>query len=239
MEYAQPRGFRDNIEPALITVNRARTRLCRGLPRRLTAVKIALPRAATAMARAQSGGAGQMYDFGQLGAMLQDADAAVGAAECHGFLCGQLCGPTQPDDTMWQEFLDLRTSDDRVAEECYRQVRGLMQDTRRQMWAEDFDFRLCLPDEDAGMAGRVEALAAWCQGFLTGFGLAPGAPVRMLSPDAQEWLGDMDMIARAGADEPDADDELALVQVEDHVRTGVMLIIEEMRAFSDAGSAEA
>lgn len=181
----------------------------------------------------------QMYGYQVLGEMLQDADAAVTAAECHGFLCGQLCSPTQPEDTLWQEFLDLRTADDRLAEECYRQVRGLMEDTQRQLWSEDFEFHLCLPDEDAAMAGRVVALAAWCQGFLTGFGLAQGAPARLLSDNVQEWLGDMDMIARAGVEEPDEDDEMALVQVQDHVRTGVMLVIEEMRAFPDAGAPEA
>lgn len=181
----------------------------------------------------------QMHGYRELDALLEDAQAAASAAECHGFLSGQLCGPAQPGDAVWQEFLDLRTTDDRLAEECQRQVRGLLEDTQRQLWSGDFEFRLCLPDEDSAMGERVAALADWCRGFLSGFGLVPGAPARLLSDSVQEWLGDMDMIARAGVDEPDEDDEMALVQVAEHVRTGVLLVIEEMRAFADAGLPEA
>lgn len=180
-----------------------------------------------------------MIGFREFGEVLEDADAAVTAAECHGFLSGQLCAPGVPDEALWQEFLDLRTDDDERAENCYARVRDVVEDTRRQLWSGDFDFRLCLPDEDEDLATRVAALAAWCQGFLTGLGLAPGAPARLLSDEAQEWLGDMDMIARAGVEDPDADDELALEQVHEHVRAGVMLVIEEMRAFNDTGPTEA
>lgn len=179
-----------------------------------------------------------MSAYRELGESLLAAGAAVAAAECHGFLSGQSCGAVPPEESLWQEFLDLRTGDDRLAGECHEQVRRLLEDTRRQLWSEDFDFRLCLPDDDAALPERVEALAAWCQGFLAGFGLAPDAPARLLSGDVQEWLKDMDMIARAGVDEPDEDDELALAQVAEHVRTGVMLVIEEMRASSGAGAAE-
>lgn len=180
-----------------------------------------------------------MSGYRELGASLQAADAAVSAAECHGFLSGQLCGVAPPEEEVWREYLDLRTGDDRLADACGDHVRHLIDETQRQLQSEDFDFRLCLPDDDVALPDRVQALAAWCQGFLAGFGLVPDVPERVLSGTVQEWLQDMDMIARAGVDEPDADDELALEQVVDHVRTGVLLVFEELRALSGAGAAEA
>lgn len=182
-----------------------------------------------------------MSGYPELGESLRAADAAVVAAECHGFLCGQLCGITAPDEEVWREFLDLRTEDDRLAENCRAQVRWMLEDMQRQLRSPDFDFRLCLPDDDDALPERVLALAAWCQGFLAGFGLVPDVPARLLSGEVQEWLRDLDMIARAGVDESaaDDDDELALEQVAEHVRTGVLLIFEELRAFSDTRAAEA
>lgn len=170
---------------------------------------------------------------------LQAAGAGVAAAECHGFLCGQLCSPNFPAGEPWQEFLNLRTADYAQVEDCHDRVRLLLEETRRQLWSEEFDFRLLVPDDGADMQERVQALAGWCQGFLYGLGLVEDLPPRVLSDDVQEWLKDVEMIARAGVDEPDADDELALAQVTDHVRTGVMLIMEELRVYCDRSEPEA
>ncbi|OGT81252.1 MAG: hypothetical protein A3H91_03875 [Gammaproteobacteria bacterium RIFCSPLOWO2_02_FULL_61_13] len=162
---------------------------------------------------------------------LSAAGAGVGAAECHGFLCGQLCSPHFPAEELWQEFLDLRTLDVARAEACHEHVRQLLYESRRQLASEEFDFQMLLPDDDTGMPERVQALAGWCRGFLSGLGLVEDLPARVLGDGIQEWLRDMDVISRVGVDEPDEEDETALMQVMEHVRTGVMLIREEMRMY--------
>jgi len=164
-------------------------------------------------------------------AALSTASAAVGAAECHGFLCGQLCSLQIPAEELWQEFLDLRTADEARIEGCHEHVRHLLRETRRQLASEEFDFQLLLPDDDVDIPERVQALAGWCRGFLSGLGLVEDLPARVLGDELQEWLRDVEMIGRAGAGEPDADDEVALMQVTEHVRAGVMLIREELRAY--------
>lgn len=45
--------------------------------------------------------------------------------------------------------------------------------------------------------------------------------------------------ADAGVDESDAADELALIQCAEHVRTGVMLIMEELRVYGNGENEEA
>ena len=162
---------------------------------------------------------------------LSAAGAGVGAAECHGFLCGQLCSPHFPAEELWQEFLDLRTLDDARAEDCHERVRQLLFETRRQLGSEDFEFQMLLPDDDVELPERVRALAGWCRGFLSGLGLVEDLPARVLGAEIQEWLRDMEMIGRAGVDEPDADDETTLMQVLEHVRTGMMPMREELRMY--------
>lgn len=162
---------------------------------------------------------------------LSAAGAGVGAAECHGFLCGQLCSLHFPAEELWQEFLDLHALDAARVDACHEHVRQLLHETRRQLAAEEFDFQMLLPDDDTNMLERVQALAGWCRGFLSGLGLVEDLPARVLGDGIQEWLRDVEMIGRAGVDEPDEEDEVALLQVMEHVRTGVMLIREEMRMY--------
>ncbi len=174
-----------------------------------------------------------MSGYEDFGSSLSAANAGVGVAECHGFLCAQLCGPHFPPEELWQEFLDLRTADEAQAGSCYEHVRQLLVETRRQIKSDEFNFQLLLPDDDVELAQRVQALAGWCQGFMSGLGLAEDLPVQLFSGEVQEWLKDMDMIAHADVDEDGADDEMALLQVVEHVRTGVMLIMEETRGHAD------
>ena len=162
-------------------------------------------------------------------AALSAAGAGVSAAECHGFLCGQLCSPHFPPEELWQEFLDLRTLDDARVDACHECVRQVLLETRRQLASEEFDFQMLLPDDDVELPQRVQALAGWCRGFLSGFGLVEDLPARVPGAEIQEWLRDVEMIGRAGVNEPDADDETALMQVLEHVRTGVILMQEELR----------
>ncbi|MBI1733005.1 MAG: UPF0149 family protein [Gammaproteobacteria bacterium] len=170
-----------------------------------------------------------MIDYRQLGEALRAAGCEVSAAECQGFLCGQLCGPGDPGDELWREFLDPRAAEDLPVEDCYEDVRLLFEEIREQMWSGDFSFALLLPEDDVRMEERVEAIAGWCRGFLCGFGLVEELPLRVLPDGVQEWLHDLEMIARAGVEQPDADDELALAQVAEHVRTGFLLTLEELR----------
>jgi hypothetical protein len=170
--------------------------------------------------------------------VLRAAASAVSASECHGFVCGQLCGFDSPDEELLREFVDPRCSDDRTAEECHGEVCALVGETRAQLWSGDLVLTLLLPDDDTALAERVEALAGWCRGFLSGFGLVEGVPVQAFSDDVREWLGDMELIARAGVEHADAEDEMALVQVVEHVRTGVLLTVEELRGFADRAEPE-
>ncbi|MES0328506.1 MAG: UPF0149 family protein, partial [Gammaproteobacteria bacterium] len=98
---------------------------------------------------------------------------------------------------------------------------------------------MLLPEDDEDLMDRTEALANWCQGFV--YGLAAGgiSDDTKLPGDAQEILMDFVEISRAGYNIGDDDvievsetteeDELAFVEVVEYVRTGVLLINEELQ----------
>jgi uncharacterized protein len=86
-----------------------------------------------------------------------------------------------------------------------------------------------LPDDDAPLARRAEALAQWCQGFLYGFGSVAGTQ-RNLPAQVDEVLKDLTQISRASAgdSEPTDDDEEDYVEIVEYVRVGAQLVHDEL-----------
>ena len=67
----------------------------------------------------------------------------------------------------------------------------------RRLRSDDFEFAPLLPDEDAPLADRVAALAAWCGGFLYGVGTGASEQAIAAAGDVGEFLRDLADIARA------------------------------------------
>ena len=94
------------------------------------------------------------------------------------------------------------------------------------------EFEPLLPGDDAPLESRVEALAAWCQGFLYGFGAA-GTAARAVLPDTvTEVLADLAQLSQAGvpaASEPEVEED-AYIELVEYLRAGVQLVYEELDA---------
>ena len=170
-----------------------------------------------------------MLSYLALSQLLSRAGAEAGAAECHGFLCGQLCVAAVPDEDLWMEFLDVRTPDQDLEYECYEEIRNLMSEIELQLQSLDFIFEIMLPSDEVDLHDRVDALGEWCHGFLNGFALVDESVRPALSDDGREWLKDLGLICRAGVDEAEEEDEQALTEIVEYIRSGVMMLFEETR----------
>jgi uncharacterized protein len=155
-----------------------------------------------------------------------DADAlALGAdaSELHGSLCGYLCGGGQSSRSDWLSRLAIEgdagstPSADSALDRLYQASCGQLGDP-------GLGFELLLPDDDAPLEERTEALLSWCRGFLGGFGLAAGAEPA-LGADAAEALEDLSRIAASSVSLEDADaDEDSLMEISEFVRVAAMLL---------------
>ena len=171
-------------------------------------------------------------EFHSLQQALRQAEAELLAAESHGVLCGMACASGNVALEAWLkqvfEVLDFETSSIREASQL---LVGLHESTKQQLNDTEAGFELLLPDDEASLAERTEALAEWCQGFV--YGLAAGGLKREteLPADTAELIADMVAISRAGLDqdEPDDSDEDAYMQLCEYVRMGVLLITEELQ----------
>lgn len=161
------------------------------------------------------------------------------AAEIHGGLCGLFCtigGLTVEywlDTTLTTTAEDDALTIDALSNESRSLLTLLFNGTEKQLSGQDFSFSPFLPDDDAGLAARIEALSHWCQGFL--FGLSQGGLTNPdgLPGDLPEIVRDLIEISRAESYELDDDDqnEKDYMELIEFTRVAVQLFIDEMQQF--------
>jgi yecA family protein len=180
----------------------------------------------------------QFPEIVELEELLYRIDASMGAADAHGALCGMLCARGTVELSEWVDHvIGEQEQGNELLHDVVHKLSELHQSTLEMMNDATGDFKLLLLDDDDPLPERVEALAAWCQGFI--YGLAAGGIQEgsELPEDTAELLKDMIEISRAGHDVDDTgvdesddnDDEMAYMEIEEYVRMGVLLVYEELQ----------
>ncbi|MDE2307848.1 MAG: UPF0149 family protein [Xanthomonadaceae bacterium] len=167
----------------------------------------------------------------EIDALIGRLQLGTEASDLHGSLCGYLAGGGSLRQVPVLAALQL----DGQAVSPAPADRALLERLARQCETEladsELGFEPLLPEDDRPLAERVEAMVDWCRGFLGGFGLAGATAHAQLSDEAQEILRDLGMIAGSSFDLGDQDeDEDALIEVQEFVRMGVMLLHTECAA---------
>ena len=150
---------------------------------------------------------GQPLDFDEFADQLLEQGVDCSPSHLHGALCGALAGGVkrQPDNCLDAIIrgLDLDLQG-RLAALCL-ELAGV---TIAALEDEAFDFHLFLPGDDTELDVRVQALADWCSGFLSGFAVVVAQPASGgLGEEAAEILGDVSAIAEAARDEEVEEEE--------------------------------
>jgi len=183
-----------------------------------------------------------MFDFDVLDKILEDANAGSRAAECHGFLCAQICISGNITDEIVSEYLLAEAVDDAQMNECQVQVTELVMEITRQMASPEFELQLMLPDDDYSLEERGIALVEWCQGFLSGLGVAGLGSFEIMSDASRDLIDDLYKISRLSTDEMNdyaEEGESDLMELIEYVRVGMFLIYDEFHGLlSDAGNPE-
>lgn len=161
--------------------------------------------------------------------LLEGLGSASGAAEVHGCLCGALCVRAGHGAAEWVGELVDGVAEPVTGGMEVEALQQLHHETREALRARDPGFMPLLPEDTAPLGARVEALAAWCSGFLYGMGLG-GAGSQLADAGAiAEILRDFAEIARAvlPVDATAEEGEQAYVELVEFVRAGAQLAFEE------------
>lgn len=180
-------------------------------------------------------------DIPQLEDLLFNVDAAMGATESHGALCGMLCAQGATEASQWMLYvLGEHEETSKLLQQTGKKLLQIHQISVEQMNDTDAEFELMLPDDDEPLEMRVEALGTWCQGFVYGLAVGGIKEDTVLPEDSKELIRDILEISRAGyiadneaelaTDEEDnEEDEVAFMEVSEYVRMGILLIYEELQ----------
>lgn len=183
-------------------------------------------------------------DYDRLRDSLATAGAVVALAELHGGVCGALCagGPAAARRWLLDSLADEQLGS--VPAAVADDLEELLGASSKMLEDEELRFEPLLPSDDSPLAEQVEALAVWCQGFLSGVGSTASASARS-SADSDvlaEILRDFAEISRAGLSEDEAaghgQPDFALAEIREFVRVSVQLAFEELRYVRAAAAGE-
>ena len=171
-------------------------------------------------------------DYTALSNLCDGMAVDLGAAECHGLLCGLICASPDAQGEDWLALLDETEHAVHAGPDAQQrqQLLLLYEQTEQQLQADDFSLELLLPDDDEPLQHRTRALVEWCQGFLYGAGNGRISLETDLSDDVREILADFSEISRASydSDEDNDEDEAAYIELVEYIRGAVMLIFTEL-----------
>jgi yecA family protein len=153
--------------------------------------------------------------------VLAGQEGVASAAEAHGVLAGMLCASANVDAEHWLELVFADARED-LGEAERRLMLDLDDATRRSLDAIDFSFQLFLPDDEALLSERAEALSEWCQGFL--YGLGQMSSDEAWGGESAEVLRDLSEISRLDSSASGENEEQAFVEISEFVRLGIQMI---------------
>jgi yecA family protein len=169
----------------------------------------------------------QELSYDDLQEVVSNHPGTGSAAEAHGLLSGMLCMDEGIDCEVW--LANLFGPEENATDSYDRSILDrLFETTRRQLQDFDFSFELLLPDDDAPLEDRAQALGEWCQGFLGGLGY--GAQGSDWPGECTELLEDFVQISRLDPEASGETDENAYAELSEYVRVGVQVIRSEFQS---------
>jgi uncharacterized protein YgfB (UPF0149 family) len=155
------------------------------------------------------------------------ASRELSSAELHGTVCGMLVGNVRASGLIdgrvhfsVEDYLELVGADAVTSAEAIEDFAIL---SLAELDAEDLSFVPLLPEDDAHVASRVEALGEWCAAFLAGMGAVADTD---LSEVEAEVLDDFVAISAVDADVDAGNDaERQYMELVEYVRVGVMSLL--------------
>jgi len=173
-----------------------------------------------------------LFDCDRIESALQTLEADINPSEIHGTLCGMLCATDDTQASSWfQSLIPASNTSDLLANEARETLARLYSETRGQLNDPTCDFQLLLPDAQTDLNTRTISLGDWCQGFVMGLMMGGLKDFRKLPENSAEAAQDIVEISRIGSkyeSEGSEEDAVALEELIEYVRVGVLLINEEL-----------
>ncbi len=168
--------------------------------------------------------------FDRLSETFAEADISQPPAEWHGFLCGAATSQTLSETELVILVSEELASDHTDSSALQQIVTEFAQISLAELNDDNFGFQLILPDDDWPLPDRVEALAAWSEGYLSGLGQSRALSASSMSEESSIALNDIAAISQASTElEETGSEEQDYMELVEYVRIAVLLIHSELR----------
>lgn len=157
--------------------------------------------------------------------LLQQFDS-LELAEDYGVLCGLLCFlDEEKAGNCWRNYSSLveaATGDDKAL------LDQLVLQAHTDLYSDDFEFSLLLPEDSDELRIRLYALSNYCRGFLSGIGISGLQTLDALEEDTQGFLKDIGIIAEGAIEAGESEeDETNYAELSEYIRAGTMLVAND------------
>ena len=162
---------------------------------------------------------------------LRAINALSEASEAHALLCALFTGGAKVRIQAWLDSLMAEPIEqgDVMATQALELLGQMYKVTKGQLLNEGFEFDLLLPEDSQPFHKRIDALAMWCQGYLSGLGLML-IDYRKGSQEVQEAVSDLvDMSHLQYDDEVNGqeNEERAYMELVEYTKIAALLICSE------------
>ena len=171
-------------------------------------------------------------DFDECCNQMLEFGYEVSPSELHGLLSGVACTglKIRPDSIITLVLKHVNA--DTCSERNRHTILTMHELIEREMFSADSRYTLFLPDDETDLTQRLRSLAAWCQGYLVGFGTASAqSKIDRFSPETEEALKDIVNIANLSDESAEDDsDEAAYAELVEYLKVAVLLMSSEILA---------
>lgn len=175
-----------------------------------------------------TGGMSALYS--ELNQLFLTGSGDLSAAETHGMLCGYVCAGPRMNGKAWIDQIIGHMGFEPQEDNKKAAIISLYNLSYDQISSMEFGFQLLLPDDDVNLPQRARSLGEWCQGFLTGLGLAGVHIHNCKTDEVRETLFRLAEISKIDYDTLDMcdADEFAFFEVCEYVRMAVLMLYTEL-----------
>tara|TARA_R110000850_G_scaffold91742_17_gene194716 strand:+ start:5972 stop:6553 length:582 start_codon:yes stop_codon:yes gene_type:complete len=170
-------------------------------------------------------------DYLELSSLLKLVGYTEAPAHFHGALCGALCVLNNGQFDIGALVMEGADSGQPLDPNSRIALDKLSQSCAADLMSTDMVFEPLLPPDSTPLRIRIEALAAWCGGFLYGLSSKQKIDIKKLSEEARETIKDLAQFTSAGFDATGVpeEEEAAYVELVEYVRVAAQLLFLEMR----------
>lgn len=169
----------------------------------------------------------QKVSWQQLSSALNMAELGATPSECHGVICGLICGGINVEDNSWSgAFNDLMNDGLGLPIDLKNLLKTLFDASVNEFVSGEYQVKLLL-NEGNTLSDTALSLTQWSESFMAGFAIGNESK-KKLSKEITEALGDLGQISQLDTEiEDDEESERAFEEISEYVRLSAILCFSE------------